>query len=195
MRASYVTSSSRSSPRESATARWTASSERSPGGPRMPAWSSTSRLRSMKTRSRSARRVSTRHAGELREAARSASVRGSVAATGSDRRRRWATRAEVSGSGVTSLTNAEVSRYTSLPLIAPQLLEDLRERPLARLERSWHPVQEVGEAALGRRDAALGDQLVVPAAVPQRHQARHRVAVLGHLHGFPTLDAAHDAAE
>src|SRR5205085_6826652 len=62
-----------------------------------------------------------------------------------------------------------------------ELGEDVRERPLTGPGRSTLPIQEIGEAALRRGDPTLRHHLVVAAAMAQRHDARHRMPVLGHL--------------
>src|SRR5207253_2864468 len=96
-----------------------------------------------------------------------------------------------SGSTITSLANAELSRYTYLSLISSQIRQRLGEK---RPTRDGRQRPEARPIAAGPRHPPLGDELLCRAGVPQRHDPSHRMAAVGDLDGFAGNDAPDDGA-
>src|ERR1039458_4303808 len=159
-----------------------ASSERSSGGSRSPARSSSgSSIRTNRMAEESCRAAPTRGPFPDRRRARTASVRSRVAEARSGHRPSAALSSADSRSVTSSLTKADVSRYATLPLIRAQLRQRLRrEGRTARRRRQAERVEKVEKIAGLLGGPALEDELVQDSWA-KGHDPRDRVPVISDL--------------
>ncbi len=196
-RASYVMSPARAGARERAVARWIASRVRISWGLSVDAvriTPSSSRTKAMRRRMDSARSATARLAPD-RSTARSTSTQASTLETISGSERRVWTSAPVSGSGTTSFTMAEESRYSiaaALQPLRPLLAERVAQASGDPTPR-WKELQKV---AFRRRGPSRAHQLLQGRrGLRQRREHGDRSPTLGHLQALPSLDPSQVNAE